>query len=201
MLRVLFSPAYCRLYEPVTAGQRVLDVGCFHTNNLVPFFDRGCNCYGIDINEDMVDAAKLGAKRAGIDVDLKQGSNRSIPYPDGHFDLLLSINTIHYETSMEDVGLALAEFRRVVRPRGRVFISTHGPLHFFQTTCRPLNDNRIEIRAPGDGRAGTIQTAFRTQQHLEDTCRRWFDEVETGTVIEKYPQKDLQFLWALCRRG
>lgn len=98
MLKVLFG-SYLKKNFCLPDNAKVLDVGCFFGNNLLPFAAKGANCYGVDIHEDIVKKAEAIFKNKGFDGNFSKGSNASIPYPDGTFDLLISLNTIHYELS------------------------------------------------------------------------------------------------------
>ena len=88
MLKILFggSNYLKRSFKPKPEW-RVLDVGCFFANNLLPFAEIGCECHGVDIDPVMVEITKTVAKKRGIKADFKVGSNRSLPYPENHFDL------------------------------------------------------------------------------------------------------------------
>ena len=57
MLKVILG-RYTAERVQVSAGVSVLDVGCFRGNNMVPFFDRGCKCHGVEINADMVEIGR-----------------------------------------------------------------------------------------------------------------------------------------------
>jgi 2-polyprenyl-3-methyl-5-hydroxy-6-metoxy-1,4-benzoquinol methylase len=100
MLRSLLSNAYSAYTPVVGSGMRVLDVGAIYVNKLVPFHDRGCRCYGIEINEEMVEIAKSFVEHQNICATITAGSNREFGYSNASFDLLLSINTIHYEDNI-----------------------------------------------------------------------------------------------------
>ncbi|MEA2687504.1 MAG: hypothetical protein QOD51_111, partial [Candidatus Eremiobacteraeota bacterium] len=62
----------------------------------------------------------------GEDVRVLQADlTEPLPFADASFDLVLSSLTLHY---LEDWMLALREFARVLRPAGRLVLSTHHPL-------------------------------------------------------------------------
>ena len=56
-----------------------------------------------------------------------KGSGTSIPFPDGSFDLVLSVATMHHIAAPDDVRRALAEMVRVTSPGGRVLVWDHNP--------------------------------------------------------------------------
>lgn len=65
-------------------------------------------------------ACELARRRCGAGVDVQVGSITDLPYPDGHFDAVVSADVICQVTNPER---AMAEFFRVLRPGGRVVIN------------------------------------------------------------------------------
>ena len=108
-----------RFWEPVipdiiehfrlTGGIRILDVGCakgFMLYDLLRFLPEA-KVRGIDISEYAVDNA-LPEVRDCIQI----GNATDLPFEDGSFDLVISINTIH-NLNRADCRRALAEIERV----------------------------------------------------------------------------------------
>jgi SAM-dependent methyltransferase len=100
----------------------VLDAGCgpgLYAEELVRV---GAEVFGFDASLPMVELARalLGA-RAQVDHAVL-GS--SLPYGDESFDAVVCALTIHY---VEERVEALRELERVLRPDGRIVLSTHHP--------------------------------------------------------------------------
>lgn len=95
----------------------VLDAGCGFGRDCEYFVDRGFDIYGIDLSKNMIDYAKKFAPEAKYSVmdmmDLKFENN----YFDG---IWCSATLLHL--SKKDVPLALAEFRRVLKQNGILFL-------------------------------------------------------------------------------
>ncbi len=76
---------------------------------------------GIDISEGMFAKAQEKLSRMGAQVELKIGSAFEIPYPDHTFDLLT--NGYMFDLMPFDaMPKILAEFRRVLKPTGRLIL-------------------------------------------------------------------------------
>ena len=191
MLKVLFG-SYLKKSFCLPDNANVLDVGCFFGNNLLPFAAKGANCFGVDIHEDIVDKAKAIFKNKGFDGNFSQGSNSSIPYPDGTFDLLISVNTIHYEPTREAVMDAISEFKRVLKPGGRFYISSVGPSHDIKKKALKMGENLFEIR-DWDFRNGQTFYFFETETEILETFGESFQNVEVGEITEKLMQQTLGF--------
>lgn len=199
MLKVLFGGTdyLTKPYKP-KPDWRVLDVGCGFGNNLVPFADIGCECHGVDIHPEMARIVQEVMDSRGFKVKIQEGSNRSLPYPDAHFDLLLSVNTLHYEGNESNVIAALKEFRRVLKPGGALYISTVGPEHEIYRRAELLGCHQYRIQDFGF-RDGQEFFFCDTERYLRKYCETSFPDVETGRVTEKLMNLPLDFLIAICR--
>jgi len=99
----------------VTAGQRVLDVGCGPgalTTELVERLGPD-SVAAIDPSESFVAAARARNPQ----VDVRQGTAEQLPFPDDAFDAALAQLVVHF---MSDPVAGLQEMRRVTRPDGVV---------------------------------------------------------------------------------
>ena len=123
VLRSFLSNNYFSINKRFFDSDRILDIGCLYANNLVPFAEFGSNLYGVEINRQMVKLAQQSALNLGIEIEVKQGMNRSLPYPNEYFDLVLSMNTIHYEENRDALLDALKEIKRVGNEVVTTFLS------------------------------------------------------------------------------
>jgi ubiquinone/menaquinone biosynthesis C-methylase UbiE len=125
MIRIIFGK-YTKKSIRVNSDWSVLDVGCGSGNNLLPFLEHGCDCFGVEPAQISVDFADAILKERGFDAIIKQGENRELPFPDDYFDLLISNNVLTHEGTVENIEQALKEYARVLKSDGIVFIETIG---------------------------------------------------------------------------
>ncbi|GAA0648467.1 methyltransferase domain-containing protein [Salarchaeum japonicum] len=95
----------------------VLDVGCgtgFGTEGLLRYTD---DVTGLDQSEHQLE--KAIAKLGTDDVDFTRGDAERLPFATNSFDAIWSSGSIEY---WPNPHLALREFRRVVRPGGKVLV-------------------------------------------------------------------------------
>ena len=115
-------------------GESVLDVGCgtgtlaIAAKNLV---DETGSVSGIDAAPEMVERARKKAERDGAKIDFQTAVAEKLPYPDGHFDVVLNTLIMHHLPA--DIrGSALEEMRRVLKPSGRMLSVDFQLPRFFQ---------------------------------------------------------------------
>jgi SAM-dependent methyltransferase len=114
-------PAALRMLGDV-AGRSVLDAGCGAGAHSLELIRAGAVVTGVDLSAGLLDIARA---RLGPDVQLQQADLvQRLPFADASFDAVLASLVMHY---LPDWQLTLAEFRRVLRPSGRLVISTHHP--------------------------------------------------------------------------
>jgi len=109
-------------------GESVLDVGC-GTGTLAIAAKRRVGpagtVYGIDASPEMIAKADRKAKKAGIEVVFKNGVVEALPFPDVHFDVVLSTLMLHHLPRKAREECA-REMRRVLKPGGRVLAVDFG---------------------------------------------------------------------------
>ena len=72
----------------VQPGMKVLDVACGSGNLAVVAARKGADVTGLDLAENLVEAAKERAKAAGLNIKFDQGDAEKLPYDDNSFDLV-----------------------------------------------------------------------------------------------------------------
>lgn len=78
---------------------------------------------GIDLTEAMLHRARQKAERSGATFELLRADARSLPFPDGTFDVVMNNNMLGVvpDAMVEPI---LSEMHRVLRPGGRLLVVT-----------------------------------------------------------------------------
>lgn len=101
-------------------GQSVLDIGC-GTGSLAIAAKRRVGptgiVRGIDASPELIARARRKARKAGADVPFTNGVVEALPFPDGHFDAVLSTLMLHHLPRHARQQCA-REVRRVLKPGG-----------------------------------------------------------------------------------
>jgi len=100
----------------VTAGDRVLDVGCGN-GSLINAISKKENieAYGIDISPKMIEECR--ARYDGISFQVSGGDK--LDFPDGYFDTVTICCVLHH---LHDPQKFFAEARRVLKPGGTLVV-------------------------------------------------------------------------------
>ncbi len=100
-------------------GDRVLDVGCAKGFLVKDLLNEGIDAYGLDYSE-------YALKHCEPEVvgRIHKGSADDMPFPDGSFDCVLSLNTIHNFTR-EGALKAMREIERLAPGKGFVQVDSY----------------------------------------------------------------------------
>lgn len=120
---VCMAEAVCEAVDP-RAGERVLDVACGSGTAALVAARRYCDVTGIDYVPELLDRAEMRATADGLDVNFRVGDAQSLPFPDGSFDVVLSVYGVQFAPHQER---AAREMLRVCRPGGRIGLAAPTP--------------------------------------------------------------------------
>jgi SAM-dependent methyltransferase len=108
-------------------GDAVLDLAC-GTGTLaimVASSGKAAAVIGLDADPSVLRRARSKARRAGADVRFDEAFSTELPYPNGHFDVVLSTLFFHHLRDADKLTTA-KEVLRVLRPGGRLVVGDVG---------------------------------------------------------------------------
>jgi ubiquinone/menaquinone biosynthesis C-methylase UbiE len=125
----------------IAPGMRILDVGSGKGFLLHDFKEAvpGVEIAGIDISSYAIEHTMDDVKPF-----VQAGDAAKLPYPDRHFDLVISINTLH-NLYIDDLWSALREIERVGRGAKYICVEAYRTerekvnLMYWQLTCRAFH--------------------------------------------------------------
>jgi 2-polyprenyl-3-methyl-5-hydroxy-6-metoxy-1,4-benzoquinol methylase len=120
-------------------GPDVLDVGCSQGIASILLAREGHRVVGIDREHEAIRAARerLDQEEAQVRerVEFRVGEGRAVGFADGSFDAVLLGEVLEHQL---DPGKLLDEARRVLRPGGRIVITTPYGIHPYPDHKEPL---------------------------------------------------------------
>lgn len=125
-------PFYARYREPYPAGffrevarreglrgqERLIDIGCGPGSLAIGFAPYVKSCVGVDIETEMLAAARLEAARAGVHVELMQARIEDLPSDIGLFQAVTVGRALHWF----DRDKAIEVLERIVNANGWIAI-------------------------------------------------------------------------------
>jgi ubiquinone/menaquinone biosynthesis C-methylase UbiE len=113
------------------AGANVLDVGCGTGASALPAAQAvrpNGFVVGVDLSAHLLDRARTKTAMSRLtNVEFRLADMTALGFPDGHFDAVISVFSIFFVPDME--GL-VRELWRMVRPGGKLAVTTWGPRMF-----------------------------------------------------------------------
>jgi ubiquinone/menaquinone biosynthesis C-methylase UbiE len=190
------------LLQAQVAGRgdaRVLDLGCgaghvsFHVASAV------AQVIAYDLSQQMLDVVAAAASERGLDnVSTVRGAAESLPFDDAEFDFVFSRYSAHH---WSDLGLALREVRRVLKPGGlAAFIDVMSPgsplLDTYLQSVEVLRDtSHVRDYSAGEwlrhvSEAGLF-TRSHSRQRLHLEYSSWVERMRTPQAM-RVAIRDLQ---------
>ncbi|MGE5343223.1 MAG: class I SAM-dependent methyltransferase [Candidatus Omnitrophota bacterium] len=166
----LLGGGYLDDYSDCTE-KKVLDAGCGAGFNLVGLSMMGFEVYGCDISDDIVAYAEDNVKKFGAHATVVTGENQALPFESGYFDLLVSMNVIHYVNSEAGMTRSIAEYARVLKTGGRLILSTNHPANWILKDAEKLGKNVFRLNCRTDFRHRDLFFVFEDANEL----RRYFE--------------------------
>jgi SAM-dependent methyltransferase len=169
-----------RLASP--AGKDVVDIGCGGGGLARALAARGSRVVGVEISDDQLAAARAADDGRGPRYVV--GTAQELPLPDASVDVAIFMRTLHH-VPIDDLGRALSEGRRVLRPGGLVYVAeplTEGD--YFEITR--LVEDELEVRGAAQraladaGRAGLDRVL--TFEYDVRLCVAGLDALRARTV-------------------
>lgn len=133
---------------------RLLDLGCGAGHASFTAAAHVGQVVAYDLSAQMLTVVGNAAREKGLDnIQLQQGVAESLPFDDASFDVVISRYSAHH---WHDVGRALREVKRVLKPGGRaIFMDVVSPGHplldIYLQTVEVLRDtSHVRNYAPGE---------------------------------------------------
>ncbi len=158
-------------------GARVLEVGCGAGALLKAMRQRGLSVTGVDMNG----VALEQARRMLPGVELLAADAAKLPYGDGAFDRVVAHHLIEH---LQDAGGALAEWRRVLRPGGKVIICTPNQLY----PCQALfaDPTHLHVYDPRELRGLLEEAGLRADEVFTVFPHLWKGKISVRLGVPAY---------------
>lgn len=146
-------------------GEMVLDIGCGSGNAALLAAQHGAEILGLDPAPRLIEVAREQAAERGLDALFEVGEAEQLPVPDASAHLVLSVFGVIFAS---DAAQAVAEMARVLRPDGRIVLTSWIP----DEVISKVAQLRAEALAPA---LGSEPGAARFAWHEPDALAGLFE--------------------------
>lgn len=170
---------------------KLLDMGCGAGHASFVAAQHVKEVVAYDLSEKMLAVVRAAAFERGYHhLTTRQGYAENLPFDDAEFDVIISRYSAHH---WHDVGSALREVRRVLKPGGKViFMDVSAPgnpvLNIWLQTVEALRDtSHVQDYSPGEWLAlmtesGLVIQAV-SQDRLDLEFNSWITRMRTPDVM------------------
>lgn len=181
-------------------GRAALDIGCGNGFNLVSLARMGWRVSGCDTSDRIVGIARSNAERFGADAEVRVGTNTALPYPDAMFDLVLSMNVVHYAPDEATLDATVREYARVMVPGGLLVMSTNHPSNWLLAGAENVGGNMHVVAVESDFRSGERLYVFRNPAHIRRKLNPFFSNIRVGRNSLYFVDRNLSHFIVLAER-
>ena len=114
------------IHKYAASGHRLLDAGCGRYLEFSKELADNVHVFGVDLEPTL----ETHNQRSPFGV---RGNLGQLPFPDNYFDLIISRSVIEH---LEDPSVVFREFHRVLKPGGRVILSTPNKYDYVSVIAR-----------------------------------------------------------------
>lgn len=102
---------------------KILDLACGYGRLTLPLAKAGYQIIGIDLAQNLINEAKLQAKKQGLKVRFDVGSMTELPYESSSFDKIFCLwYSFDHLLTKNDQSKAINEMYRILKPNGLAFL-------------------------------------------------------------------------------
>jgi len=176
-LRRDFTVAY--VLRTCAPDARILDLGCGSGPVTAALRSSGRRVVALDYSLDMLRLATERVEREGQKAgSFLQGDSELLPFATASLDAVVCLGVISY---VRDYRSVLREVRRILRPGGRLVLSSRNEWHpRFSDPVQPVKEAVRWLRHPLNGQRKMVIGRFLSPREVERRLR------EEGYVVEQF---------------
>ncbi|MCD6367986.1 MAG: class I SAM-dependent methyltransferase [Candidatus Aenigmarchaeota archaeon] len=171
-------------------GGKLLNIGCAHGADFVPFDSKRFKFYGVDLSKNLLFLARKYENKFGMKFHLVVSNMLSLPFKNSSFDYIICIATLHHLLERNERISALKEMKRVLKEDGEAFLTV------WNRDNPELPDQEVYEREwKFSGEVLKREYYLYTKEELEK------DIIDAGFKVKKiYTDREEKNIIALMRR-
>jgi SAM-dependent methyltransferase len=199
-----FLGNYQRLRTDKTAyvGKATLDLGFGDGRNMPLLHNLGMEVYGVEISDEICELTASRIAQLGINITVRVGRNRDIPFDDAFFDYVLACHACHYVDAGYHFADNVREIARVLKPGGYFVFSAPMGTSYILSGARDLGDGHMEIvNDPYGIRNGSILKKFDQERDIEAALAPAFGSFSIGSCRNDFWGIEEHVWIVVCRKA
>lgn len=181
-------------FEPyVQKGMKVLDLGCGNGRVYEYLQQKNIDYTGFDLSQGLLDEAQ----KKYPETTFVQGNMVSLPFEDNTFDQVWSIASFHHLQNQTDRKQCLAEIRRVLKPGGKLLMTSWNLLQkkyrsqLFKNivSCKWMTVSIYDFNIPWKNADGSVKADRYYHAFTPSRLRRLLQNAGFEMVDEFYTRK------------
>ena len=184
-------------------GKSVCDVSCGDGRNLVLLHKLGLTLHATELTPEICDITQRRLLDQRIEVDIRPGTNRALPFGDGQFDYLLSWNACYYmENKDSAIGDHIGEYARILKRGGYLVCCVPAPDCFSLDGAHELGGDLVSIdtRSKWSMLNGMVYYRFRLFEHIVKVFGGHFTDFQTARINDDCFGIRLSYFVFICRK-
>jgi ubiquinone/menaquinone biosynthesis C-methylase UbiE len=172
----------------LTAGEKVLDLGCGNARFYEFFKENDIQYFGLDNSEKLIEIAQQKYPKA----DFRIGSALNLLFPNNYFDKIYSIAVLHQIPSKEFRFQFLKEARRVLKPNGKLIITVwklkKSSLLLRYTILKIIGKNKMDFKdilEPWSDKTERYYHLFSKKELVKLVDQSGFKVIKNGIIKNK----------------
>ena len=182
------------VHAGIRKGERVLDVACgtgWAALAAAHAVGQTGRVIGIDIADKALEIARGKAQKAGFkNIIFEEQDGHHPKFDDGAFDVVTCASALF---GFHDIPGALRQWRRVLRPGGKVAICTYG--REFRSVSTMLRNTIAKYSTGQSARNANEGILETTEQCVNHLAEAGFDNIQTATEELGYYYPNLDAYW------
>jgi len=176
--------------------RRVLDIGCGLGRHTVYLSGRGCEVTATDNAPAAISACRQNLEQAGLRANVLALDMRELPFPDGHFDGVVSTQVIHH-CDRATLGRIIGLIAQKLSSGGVFMWATHSPRH---RDCGKGREIEPGTWVNEDHREGPVPHHYCTEEEIRELLCAF--DIESMSEREFHEKPDGIRHWnVLARKG
>ncbi len=168
----------------------LLDYGFGTGSTLIHFLKKGYFCYGLEASVAAIELVKnkldMETFADEVKLDLILPEDNRLPYEENSLDYINCKSVLSLLGGKENIRTLLDEFKRVLKPSGKIIIDINGPESDMASKGKFVSEDTFEFFLRKGQTEPLVCYCPQSKTSFENLLSEFFDVVDMGVVKFEY---------------